>query len=62
MEKQYLAEMGFLRDDYEVNAACLSVILSKCQMNRLRKAFLAPKYESVSKTGILGRFAKYTLM
>ena len=54
--------MGFLRDDYEVNAACLSVILSKCQMNRLRKAFLAPKYESVSKTGILGRFAKYTLM
>ncbi len=30
-------------------------------MNRLRRTFLASNYEFVSKEGILGRFAKYTL-
>ena len=30
-------------------------------MNRLRRTFVASNYEFVSKEGILGRFAKYTL-
>ena len=37
------------------------IILSKCQTNRLREGFVASNYEFVSKGGILGRFAKYTL-
>ena len=38
-----------------------AVRLSKCQMNRARRAFLASKYEFVTGEGLLGRFAKYTL-
>ena len=32
------------------------------QTNRLRRAFLEPKYELVTGKGILRRFAKYTLL
>ena len=38
-----------------------AVRLSKCQMNRARRAFLAPKYEWVTGEGLLRRFAKCTL-
>ena len=38
-----------------------AVRLSKCQMNRARRAFLASKYEWVTGEGLLGRFAECTL-
>ena len=38
-----------------------AVRLSKYQMNRVRRAFLASKYELVTGEGLLGRFAKCTL-
>ena len=37
------------------------IILSKCQTNRLRMPFVAPKYGLVTGKGLLGRFAKYIL-
>ena len=38
------------------------VNLSNCQMNRPENPFLAPKYELVSRKGLLGRFTKYRLL
>jgi len=35
--------------------------LSKRQMNRPRRGFLAPEYELVTTEGLLGRFAFFTL-
>ena len=39
----------------------MKIKMSKCQTNRLRVPFLASKYELERRTGILRRFAKYTL-
>ncbi len=39
----------------------MKIKMSKCQTNRLRVPFLASKYELEHRTGILRRFAKYTL-
>ena len=40
----------------------LNYVLTKCQTKGATMSFLAPKYDLVDSEGILGRFAKYTLM
>ena len=40
----------------------LNYVLTKCQTKGSTMSSLAPKYDLVDSEGILGRFAKYTLM
>ena len=57
---------GCKGNDFRLNRCvadgrCGCVVLSKRQMNRPRRGFVAPKYGLVTGKALLGRFAKYRL-
>ena len=58
--------LGISKQRYNIQAGIPSLSpridkVSKRQTNRLRRGFLAPEDESMSKNVLLERFAKYTL-